>query len=228
MIAPTIPVSTEENLGDLIEIRVDIVHPAPVAVHLIGVPIQEELTALRFRVYIAEEENASLRATIRTMEVIETVTRNHERHARIEIEREIKKLEIELWNLKVKGTDVASYTQRFQELAQMCERMFPEKSDEVEKYVGGLLDNIQGSVMTSKPKTMQDAIEITNELMDQKAADRVVALTPSSTITIPETANELAIKDTETEAVRLMMFPLSLTGEAKTWLDELNEVTIKT
>ncbi|GKC73486.1 hypothetical protein Tco_1119369, partial [Tanacetum coccineum] len=89
MIAPTIPVSTEENLGDLIEIRVDIVHPAPVAVHLIGVPIQEELTALRFRVYIAEEENASLRATIRTMEVIETVTRNHERHARIEIERQL-------------------------------------------------------------------------------------------------------------------------------------------
>ncbi|GKC18891.1 reverse transcriptase domain-containing protein, partial [Tanacetum coccineum] len=30
---------------------------------------------------------------------------------------EIKKLEIELWNLKVKGTDVASYTLRFQELA---------------------------------------------------------------------------------------------------------------
>ncbi|GJW24658.1 reverse transcriptase domain-containing protein [Tanacetum coccineum] len=31
---------------------------------------------------------------------------------------------------------------------------------------------------------------------------------------------------TENEAVRLMMFPLSLTGEAKTWLDELNEGTI--
>ncbi|GJX63027.1 hypothetical protein Tco_0295927 [Tanacetum coccineum] len=30
-------------------------------------------------------------------------------------------------------------------------------------------------------------------------------------------------RDTENEAARLMMFPLSLTGEAKTWLDELNE-----
>ncbi|GKE12033.1 reverse transcriptase domain-containing protein [Tanacetum coccineum] len=97
------------------------------------------------------------------------------------------------------------------------------------------------------------------------AVDRVVALTPGSAITIPETANEFAIKgnhltlvkgnqfdgrtktdphkhiheflricdmfkyrDTENEAVRLMMFPLSLTGEAKTWLDELNEGTIKT
>ncbi|GJZ99163.1 reverse transcriptase domain-containing protein [Tanacetum coccineum] len=44
---------------------------------------------------------------------------------------EIKKLEIELWNLKVKGTDVESYNQRFQELALICLRMFPEESDEV-------------------------------------------------------------------------------------------------
>ncbi|GJW92190.1 putative reverse transcriptase domain-containing protein [Tanacetum coccineum] len=43
---------------------------------------------------------------------------------------EIKKLEIEIWNLKVKGTDVVSYTQRFQELALLCGRMFPEVSDE--------------------------------------------------------------------------------------------------
>ncbi|GJS56568.1 reverse transcriptase domain-containing protein [Tanacetum coccineum] len=35
-------------------------------------------------------------------------------------------------------------------------------------------------------------------------------------------------RDTEDEVVRLMMFPLSLTREAKTWLDELNEGTIKT
>ncbi|GKG28580.1 hypothetical protein Tco_0415945, partial [Tanacetum coccineum] len=27
-------------------------------------------------------------------------------------------------------------------------------------------------------------------------------------------------RDTKNEAIRLMMFPLSLTGEAKTWLDE--------
>ncbi|GJZ12449.1 reverse transcriptase domain-containing protein [Tanacetum coccineum] len=33
--------------------------------------------------------------------------------------------------------------------------------------------------------------------------------------------------ETKNKAVRLMMFPLSLTGEAKTWLDELNEGTIE-
>ncbi|GJX33894.1 reverse transcriptase domain-containing protein [Tanacetum coccineum] len=81
---------------------------------------------------------------------------------------EIKKLEIKIWDLKVKGADLTSYTQRFQELALLCGRMFPEESDKIEKYVGGLPDMIYGSVMTSKPKTMQDAIEIATELMDKK------------------------------------------------------------
>ncbi|GKA17977.1 hypothetical protein Tco_0697814 [Tanacetum coccineum] len=85
-------------------------------------------------------------------------------------EGEIKKLEIEIWNLKVNGTDVASYMQRFQELALMCGRMFLEESDQVEKYVGGLPDMIQGSVMASKPNTMQEEIEIANDLMDQKTS----------------------------------------------------------
>ncbi|GKB10396.1 hypothetical protein Tco_0844319 [Tanacetum coccineum] len=53
---------------------------------------------------------------------------------------EIKKLEIEILKLKVK----------------------------VDKYVGGLPDMIQGCVMASKPKTMQEAIEFANDLMDQK------------------------------------------------------------
>nr|GEZ59644.1 reverse transcriptase domain-containing protein [Tanacetum cinerariifolium] len=74
----------------------------------------------------------------------------------------------ELWDLKVKGTDLASYTQRFQELALLCVRMFSEEADKIEKYVGGLPDMIHGSVVSSKPKTMQEAIEIATELMDKK------------------------------------------------------------
>nr|GFA75833.1 hypothetical protein [Tanacetum cinerariifolium] len=81
---------------------------------------------------------------------------------------EIRKLEIELWDLKVKGTDLASYTQRYQELALLCGRMFSEESDKIEKYIGGLPDMIHGSVVASKPKTMQEAVEIATELMDKK------------------------------------------------------------
>ncbi|GJZ72757.1 putative reverse transcriptase domain-containing protein [Tanacetum coccineum] len=76
--------------------------------------------------------------------------------------------EMEIWDLKVKGTNLSSYTQCFQELALLCGRMFPEESDKIEKYVGGLPDMIHGSVVASKPKTMQEAVEIATELMDKK------------------------------------------------------------
>ncbi|GKD88313.1 reverse transcriptase domain-containing protein [Tanacetum coccineum] len=89
---------------------------------------------------------------------------------------EIKKLKIEIWNLKVKGTDAVGYTQRFQELALMSGRMFPEESDVVEKYVSGLSDMIQGNVMSARPKTMQEAIELANDLIDQKNVAQAYAI----------------------------------------------------
>ncbi|GJY97825.1 putative reverse transcriptase domain-containing protein [Tanacetum coccineum] len=81
---------------------------------------------------------------------------------------EMKKLEAELWNLKVKGTDVIGYNQRFQELALLCVRMFPEESDKIERYIGGLPDMIHGNIIASNPKTMQEAVEMATELMDKK------------------------------------------------------------
>nr|GEU37466.1 hypothetical protein [Tanacetum cinerariifolium] len=77
-------------------------------------------------------------------------------------------------NLVVKGTDVEIYTQRFQKLILLCSRMVPGKSDKVEKYTCRLLDIIQGSVMASKPKTLQEAIKLTRSLMDQKLVTYVV------------------------------------------------------
>nr|GEX81234.1 hypothetical protein [Tanacetum cinerariifolium] len=46
--------------------------------------------------------------------------------------------------------------------------MFPEESDEVEKYVGRLPNMFQGNVMSARPKIMKEAIELANDLMDQK------------------------------------------------------------
>nr|GFA15337.1 hypothetical protein [Tanacetum cinerariifolium] len=71
-------------------------------------------------------------------------------------------------DLKVKCTDLASYTQHYQELALLCGRMFSEESDKIEKYIGGLPNMIHGSVVASKPKTMQEAIKIATELIDKK------------------------------------------------------------
>nr|GEV32388.1 hypothetical protein [Tanacetum cinerariifolium] len=43
-----------------------------------------------------------------------------------------------------------------------------EEKDKIEKYIGGLPDMIIGSIKASKLKTMQEVIEFTTELMEEK------------------------------------------------------------
>nr|GEW27847.1 hypothetical protein [Tanacetum cinerariifolium] len=66
---------------------------------------------------------------------------------------EIKKLEIELWNLKVKENNVPAYTEHFQELTLICTKFVADETETMDKYVSGLPDNIYGSVKALKPKT---------------------------------------------------------------------------
>ncbi|GJT89662.1 hypothetical protein Tco_1078507 [Tanacetum coccineum] len=66
------------------------------------------------------------------------------------------------------GNDLTAYTQRFQELTMLCTKMVPKEEDRVEKFIRGLPNNIQGNVITAEPMRLQDAIQIANNLMDQK------------------------------------------------------------
>ncbi|GKD81187.1 hypothetical protein Tco_1348026 [Tanacetum coccineum] len=72
------------------------------------------------------------------------------------------------WNGHVRGNDVAAYTQRFQELPLMCTKFLADETAKIDKYIGGLPDNIHGNVMSARPKTLDFAIELANDLMDQK------------------------------------------------------------
>ncbi|GKE66135.1 putative reverse transcriptase domain-containing protein, partial [Tanacetum coccineum] len=81
---------------------------------------------------------------------------------------EIQKMEFELWNLIMKNNNLAAYTQRFQELTMLCTKIVPEEEDRVEKFIGGLLNNIQGNVITAEPTRLRDAVRMANNLMDQK------------------------------------------------------------
>nr|GEY76583.1 putative reverse transcriptase domain-containing protein [Tanacetum cinerariifolium] len=71
---------------------------------------------------------------------------------------EVQKMETELWNLAVKGNDLTAYIQR----------MVPDEEDRVERFIGGLPNNIQGNVIAANPARLQDAICIANQLMDKK------------------------------------------------------------
>nr|GEV16292.1 reverse transcriptase domain-containing protein [Tanacetum cinerariifolium] len=62
----------------------------------------------------------------------------------------------------------APYTQRFQELALICTKFLSNEAEKVDKYISGLPDNIHGNVMSAIPKTLDETIELANDLMDQK------------------------------------------------------------
>ncbi|GJS33921.1 RNA-directed DNA polymerase, eukaryota [Tanacetum coccineum] len=68
--------------------------------------------------------------------------------------------------LKKKMTD--KYCPRTEIKKLEVELMFPEESDKIEKYVGGLPDMIHRSVVASKPKTMQDTTEMATKMMDKR------------------------------------------------------------
>ncbi|GKD93740.1 reverse transcriptase domain-containing protein [Tanacetum coccineum] len=81
---------------------------------------------------------------------------------------EIQNMESKLWNLTVKNNDLAVYTQRFQDLTMLCTKMVPEEEDRVEKFIGGLPDNIQGNVIDAEPIRLKDDVRMANNLIDQK------------------------------------------------------------
>nr|GEV46597.1 hypothetical protein [Tanacetum cinerariifolium] len=80
------------------------------------------------------------------------------------------------WNLRKRtiGTNAAfsmswrELMKLMAELTMLCTKMVPKEEDRVEKFIGGLSDNIQGNVIAAEPTRLQDAVCMANNLMDQK------------------------------------------------------------
>nr|GFB12933.1 hypothetical protein [Tanacetum cinerariifolium] len=53
-------------------------------------------------------------------------------------------------------------------LALMCTKFLADETEKVNKYISGLPDNIHGNVISARPKTLDETIELANDLMDQK------------------------------------------------------------
>ncbi|GJT80264.1 hypothetical protein Tco_1054606 [Tanacetum coccineum] len=64
--------------------------------------------------------------------------------------------------------------------------MVPKENDKVEKYIGGLLDSIQGNVIVVEPVRFQDAICIANNLMDQKLKGYAIKNAENKRSLVPE------------------------------------------
>nr|GEU72684.1 reverse transcriptase domain-containing protein [Tanacetum cinerariifolium] len=72
----------------------------------------------------------------------------------------VKKMEDEFYNLVVKGNDLKTYARRFQELATLCPNMVLENEKLMEVFIGGFPQSIEGTVIASKPQTLEEAINI--------------------------------------------------------------------
>ncbi|GJS59211.1 reverse transcriptase domain-containing protein [Tanacetum coccineum] len=96
---------------------------------------------------------------------------------------EIKKMEDKFYNLTIKGNDLKTYIRRFQELAVLCPTMVPNSEKLMEVFIRGLPISIEGNVTASKPQTLEEAITITQRIMDQhnrrKETVRAYAVIPT-------------------------------------------------
>nr|GEY79716.1 reverse transcriptase domain-containing protein [Tanacetum cinerariifolium] len=88
--------------------------------------------------------------------------------AAVRAEIEVLRSQRLAYEQEVRDNDIPGYTNRFQELALICTKFVSNESEKVDKYISGLPDNIYGNVKSSKPKTLDETIELANDLMDQK------------------------------------------------------------
>ncbi|GKC00670.1 putative reverse transcriptase domain-containing protein, partial [Tanacetum coccineum] len=54
------------------------------------------------------------------------------------------------------------------QLTPICTKFVANETEKVDKYISGLPDNIYGNVKSARPKTLDETIELANDLMDQK------------------------------------------------------------
>nr|GEW43206.1 hypothetical protein [Tanacetum cinerariifolium] len=68
------------------------------------------------------------------------------------------------WNCQIRSLSPDAYLMAW----EICTKFVANETEKINKYVGGLPDNIYESVKASKPKTLDETIELANDLMDQK------------------------------------------------------------
>ncbi|XP_023765409.1 uncharacterized protein LOC111913921 [Lactuca sativa] len=79
---------------------------------------------------------------------------------------ELPKLEHKLWNLKMKGSDIAAYTSRFEDLALLSPGMVTPESKKIEMFIWGLMPPTQGNVLSAKPNMFDSAKCLPQTLID--------------------------------------------------------------
>nr|GEU69921.1 hypothetical protein [Tanacetum cinerariifolium] len=81
--------------------------------------------------------------------------------------KEMEMEEIEMEEIEMEKMEMIMETEEDMAIT-LEDLMVPNEEDKVERFVGGLPDNIQGNVIAAEPTKLQDVIRIAKNLMDQK------------------------------------------------------------
>ncbi|GKD82645.1 putative reverse transcriptase domain-containing protein, partial [Tanacetum coccineum] len=93
---------------------------------------------------------------------------------------EVQRLENELRSLKFRDTNIAAYTQRFNELALLCPEAVPTEKKKVKLYIKGLPEIIKGETTSSRTTVLNDAVRMAHTLMEQKIQDKAERIAESN------------------------------------------------
>nr|GEZ39903.1 putative reverse transcriptase domain-containing protein [Tanacetum cinerariifolium] len=69
------------------------------------------------------------------------------------------------WNGQIWTLGPEAYAMTWEVLKK---KFIANENEKIDKYISGLSDNIYGNVKSSKPRTLDETIELTNDFMDQK------------------------------------------------------------
>nr|GEU53438.1 reverse transcriptase domain-containing protein [Tanacetum cinerariifolium] len=125
------------------------------------------ITQAAIRKLVDDSVATALEAQAATMANTDNTNRNTEQRE-IPIARKCSYKEfMSCQPFNFKGNDLKTYVRRFQELAILCPTIMPNYVKIMKIFIGGLPRSIKGNVTASKPQTLEEAITITQRLMDQ-------------------------------------------------------------
>src|ERR1044071_7727284 len=87
---------------------------------------------------------------------------------------EVQKLEHEVWNYKMVGSEIEEYTVRRNELAVLCPDMHTPEYRRIEHYISGLVLEIAGLVAAGNLPTIAEVVRSAHQMTNLKVAEGVL------------------------------------------------------
>ncbi|KAJ0915947.1 putative transcription factor interactor and regulator CCHC(Zn) family [Helianthus annuus] len=108
---------------------------------------------------------------------------------------DIHKLEDELYNLKMIGSEIEAYTKRSNELAVLCPTMVDPPYKRIELYLKGLAPEIQSHVTSANLENIQEIQRLAHRITDQAVDQNKLPKRVNATATVTSAATSATPSD---------------------------------